>query len=186
MVGCFYKNRPPQAIHPYYRGAVDILTSDAIHAVDAIRYYCDLAEVAAVRSEVRTLDSWYATSFNAIVQFVTGAVGILLANWRTGKRTLKFEFHSLGASAFVDADGDGLVWTDNRTAPDFRASCTEFAGSADAYIAQGFLAENRAFIDGVKDNRSPHNSLSDAVKTMELVDRIYASAINADQPRMPG
>ncbi len=132
VVACFYKNLAPQERHPYYHGAIDILRSDAIHALDALRYYCGLADVQAVASEVRTLDSWYATSFNTLVHFANDAVGVLLANWRTGKRTLKFEFHAAGASAFVDADGKGVVWTDNKSEPDLSASYTDYAGSTGA------------------------------------------------------
>ena len=38
VVASFYKNSPPAEIHPYFRGAIDILRCDAIHAVDALRY----------------------------------------------------------------------------------------------------------------------------------------------------
>lgn len=175
VVACFYKNIPPQELHPYYRGAIDILRSDVIHAVDALRYYAGLAEVQAVSAEVRSLDSWYAVRFNALIEFANGAVGVLLANWRTGKRTLRFEFHAAGASAFVDADGRGEVWTDNRPAPDWSMDYIECAGTDAFHIAQGFLAETQAFIRAVKERRPVHNSLQDAVQTMRLVDRIDAA-----------
>ena len=183
VVASFYKNVQPQDIHPYYRGAIDVLRSDAIHALDALRYYCGLADVAAVSSVVRNLDSWYAVTFNALIYFENDAVGVLLANWRTGKRALKFEFHSCGASAFIDADGDGTVWSDNKPTPDFDDAYADVAGSAEFFIAQGFLAENRAFIDAVRAGKSPHNSIEDAVKTMQLADRIFESAINQDRGR---
>ncbi|NLF02215.1 MAG: Gfo/Idh/MocA family oxidoreductase [Anaerolineales bacterium] len=177
-VACFYKSMPPQETHPYYRGAIDIARSDAIHVVDALRYYCGLSEVQAVSSEVRRLDCWYDVSFNSLVAFKNGSIGILLANWRTGKRTLKFEFHSLGASAFVDADGVGEVFADNAAEPVIRATASEYVASEEMHVVQGFLAENRAFIDAVKTGQPVHNNLEDAVKTMQLVDRIYNSAIN--------
>ena len=181
VVASFYKNVSPQSIHPYYRGAIDILRCDAIHAVDSLRYYCGLSKVQSVASEVRNLDCWYRVSFNALVYFENGVVGILLANWRTGKRFLKFEFHSYGASAFVDADGEAKVWADNGDEPIFNTTCSEFAKSGDTYITQGFRAENRAFIDAVKSGTQPHNNLQDAVKTMQLVDMIYKNAINREK-----
>ena len=46
-VSTFYKNAVGGA--PYYRGAIDILTSDAIHAVDTLRYLCG-GEVESVAS----------------------------------------------------------------------------------------------------------------------------------------
>jgi predicted dehydrogenase len=179
VVACFYKNMAPQEIHPYYRGAIDILRSDAIHVLDALRYYSGLAGVRAITAETRKVDAWYSVSFNALVLFENDVVGVLLANWRTGKRTLRFEFHCGGASAFVDADGIGTVWSDNKARPDVDAHFEAHAGSAEFYISQGFLAENRAFIDAVRSGINPHNCFQDAVESMRLADRLYECAINS-------
>jgi predicted dehydrogenase len=178
VVSCFYKNLAPQEVHPYYRGVIDILHCDAIHAVDSLRYYAGLAEVKEVASEVRTLDGWYDVSFNSLVYFENGVVGILLANWRTGRRTFRFEFHCGGATAFAEVDGEGKVWEDNNREPGFSAHYAEYAGSDLGYINQGFQAENRAFIDAVRSGEQVHNNLSDAVKTMQLADAILGNAIN--------
>jgi len=179
VVSHFLKSSNVGEGYPYYRGAIDILRCDAIHAVDALRYYCGLSEVKAVASDVRTLDSWYPVSFNALVYFENDAVGILHVNWRTGRRSLKFEFHAAGASAYVDADGVGEVWLASDAAePVVNTTCTEFAGSEEAYLTQGFLQENRAFIDAIKAGTQVHNNLQDSVKSMRLADQIYACAIN--------
>jgi len=178
VVSCFYKNQAPQEIYPYYRGAIDILHCDAIHAVDSLRYYSGLAEVKEVASEVRTLDAWYDVSFNSLVHFENDAVGVLLANWRTGRRIFRLEFHSAGATAFAEVDGDGNVWEDNERQPSFSAQFADFAGSALDYVNQGFQAESRAFIDAVKTHQQVHNNLQDAVKTMQLADMILENAIN--------
>ena len=178
VVSCFYKNQAPSEVHPYYRGAIDILRCDAIHAVDALRYFAQLADVRHVASEVRTLDAWYPVSFNSLVHFENDVVGILQANWRTGRRVFKFEFHGLGASAYANIDGEGTVWSDNQADPDLRTTNTEVAGSDAAHMHQGFCAQARAFIDAVKSGATLHNSMQDAVKTMELADLIYANAMN--------
>jgi len=180
VVSCFYKNSPPSETHPYYRGAIDILHCDAIHAVDALRYYCGLSNVTNVTSEIRTLDCWYAVSFNAIVTFENGVVGVLLSNWRTGRRVFKFEFHAYGASGYADADGAAHVWKNNEDAPSLQTTATDFAGTDKAYVIQGFVAENRAFIDAVKSGTPPHNNLTDTVKTMELADLIYENAVGME------
>jgi len=175
---CFYKCSAPSDAYPYYRGAIDLLHCDAIHAVDALRYYAGLAEVRSVASEVRRLDCWYPVSFNALVCFANDVVGLLKINWRVGRRWFKLEFHACGASAMVDTDGEGAAWADGRNEPSFASTYTQFAGTDQEHVVQGFWAESRAFIDGVKAGAPPHNSLQDSVKSMELVDRIYASAIN--------
>ena len=178
VVSCFYKCNAPGEVHPYFRGVIDILRCDAIHAVDSMRYYAGLADVKSVASEVRQLDGWYPVSFNALVYFTNGVVGMLLVNWRTGGRRLKLEFHGLGASAYTDIDGEGTVWVNNAPEPKLCTTHIEAAGSEENHIHQGFYAESRAFIDGVKTGTSPHNSIEDAVKSMELADLIYQNAIN--------
>ena len=178
VVSAFYKNVPPQSSHPYYGGAIDMLHCDVIHAVDSLRFYAGLSDVKSVASEVRTIDAWYDNSFNAIVHFENDAVGVLLSNWRTGRRFFKFEFHACGASAFADADGEGKVWVDNEDDPAYSSTHTEAAGTEDNHIVQGFFAESRAFIDAVVSGEQLHNNLRDSVKSMDLVDRIYANAIN--------
>ncbi|HOE95982.1 MAG TPA: Gfo/Idh/MocA family oxidoreductase [Candidatus Sumerlaeota bacterium] len=175
---CFYKDLPPQDKHPYYGGAIDILHCDAIHAVDSLRYYAGLSEVKAVASEVRTIDSWYAVSFNSLVYFENDCVGILQANWRTGRRFFKFELHAPDASAYLDIDAEGVVWTDNGAEPTLKLTNTEAAQSQEFHVFQGFFAQSRAFIDAVASGKPLHNDLRDSVKSMELVDLIYQNAIN--------
>jgi len=164
--------------YPYYRGAIDIMHCDAIHAVDSLRYYCGLSDVKAVASDVRNLDSWYPLTFNALVHFENGCVGILHVNWRTGKRAFNFEFHAAGASAYIDADGLGEVTISAEKEPVVSTTFSEFAGSEEAFMNQGFLEENRAFIDAIKSGKQLHNNLQDAVKSMDLVDKIYANSIS--------
>lgn len=168
----FFKLSQPQEIHPYYRGSVDILHCDAIHALDAVRFYAGLSAVETVKADVRTLDCWYHVSYNALIRFENGVTGVFQTNWRTGRRFFRFEFHGYGASAYADIDEEGTVYKDEslsmRTKPD-----TE-AGSDEAFINQGFQAESRAFIDAVKAGSQVHNSLGDAVLTMRLADQILA------------
>ncbi len=178
IISCFYKCLPPQETHPYYRGAIDILRCDAIHAIDALRFFAGLPKVKSLASEVRTLDCWYNTSFNAIVYFENDVVGILQTNWRTGKRIFKFEFHSFDASAYIDIDKSATVYYDGNESPVFDSTVEELANSDKPHIVQGFYAENRAFIDALKSGKKPHNSIEDAVYTMELADLIYQNKIN--------
>ena len=50
---------------------------------------------------------------------------------------------------------------------------SEIAGSKDFHKTAGFYAENRHFIDCIKEKKNPMTNFFDALKTMELVDRIY-------------
>jgi len=130
------------------------------------------------------------------LKFESGAVGILLTNWVVGKRIFKVEMHAKGISAFAEPDDKAVIYKDNKEEGEI-LSTKEVAQSDKEYKYAGFFAENRHFIDCIKkeykyagffaENRHfidcikkgnlPLTNFSDAVKTMELVDRIYHSRI---------
>jgi predicted dehydrogenase len=161
----FYKNS--SAI--YYKGAIDILTCDAIHAVDMLRWMG--GEVKEVRSLVSQFNSEVPNSFNALVRFEGGGVGFLCTNWAVGKRVHTFEMHSYGISAFIDPDDRALIFADNNEEPTV-ITAVEAAGSSERHKSYGFYQENRHFIDCIKEDREPETCFADAARSMELVDRI--------------
>ena len=173
VVSTFYKCYPDSA-GPYYRGAVDILWCDAVHAVDTLRWLAG-AEVTRVASVVRRVHHEFDDSFTALVEFDSGCVGVLLANWRAGARIHQFELHTDGASAFIDGDYESVIHADDEAFVE-RLDSREFAGSDESYRYYGFFDENRHFIDCVKNGTEPDASFADAVKTTELVDLIYQNA----------
>jgi len=159
---------------PYYAGAIDILTCDAIHAVDTLRWMG--GEVAAAASDIRKLHADYDNSFNALLRFESGATGFLLTNWVAGKRVHTFEMHARGISAFVDANEKAIIYSDNKEEGQ-TLKTQEVAGSAENRKFYGFYGENRHFIDCIEQKRMPDTNFADAFKTMELVERIYRSQI---------
>jgi len=169
----FYKNAVGAWL-PYYEGAVGVLTSDAIHAVDTLRWIG--GEPERVASDVNRFYAEYDNSFNALIRFKDGASGFLVTNWAVGKRVHTFEMHAKGISAFINPDDKALIYADNKEEP-VTITTTEAAGSEDRVKYYGFYAENRHFIDCIKEDREPETSFKDAAKTMELVNRIYNSQI---------
>lgn len=171
-VATFYKDY--RSGGPYYDGATDVLTSDAIHAVDALRFMVG-AEAAKVASSVRKLTRHFDTSFNALIEFETGAVGVLLTSWMVGGRVHTFEMHGFGISAFCDPDNQAVIHKDNQLRVEVLTPW-EVAGGQENYKYYGFWHENRHFIDSIKANQEPETCFPDAVRTMELVERIYGEA----------
>jgi virulence factor len=171
VVACFYKDARNE-YNGYYGGAIDVLTSDAIHALDAMRYYGG-GKVVKVASSVRRVTGVkYDNSFNTLVTFDNGCDGIFLANWRTGRRFFKLELHSPGASFYADVDAEGRFCADNGKV-DERITSQGIAESNEEFICAGFKAENRHFVDCIKSGRQPSSNFEDSIITMELVDRIY-------------
>jgi virulence factor len=160
------------SVTAYYNGAIDILSCDAVHAVDTLRHLCG-GEVVRVVSDVRALmgaDS--PNAFYAMVKFSSGATGILQTNWACGRRFFKVEMHGSGISAYADPDEAGVLYADGKLDGQ-SLDPAECAGNKADWHRWGFYAENRHFIDCVKSGKQPCSNLEDTVATMELVDRIY-------------
>lgn len=172
-VATFYKNTVG-ATEYYYGGAVDILTCDAIHAVDTLRWMG--GEVRSLSSSVRKLYSNYYNQFIALMEFEEGGTGVLLANWVGGKRVHTFEMHAKGISAFIDPDTQAVIYADN-SPEGVVLNTQEAAGSDEFHIYYGYYQENRHFIDCIKEDKLPETHFGDAVKTMGLVDRIYRAGV---------
>jgi len=159
---------------PYYKGAVDILTCDAIHAVDAMRWMG--GEPKAVASDVNSFCMDLPNSFNALIKFQGGASGFLVTNWAVGARRHTFEMHAKGISAYIDPDDKALIFKDNKAEPQV-LTANDAAGATQKFKSYGFFGENRHFIDCLKEGRMPETNFADATRTMELVNRIYGSQI---------
>ncbi|MCZ6678422.1 MAG: Gfo/Idh/MocA family oxidoreductase [Candidatus Poribacteria bacterium] len=169
----FHKNSPAAL---YYDGIIDVLTCDAIHAVDALRWLGG-GNVKAVASDINSFDSDRENSFNAIVKFDSGASGYLCTNWAVGGRIHIFEMHALGISAYInpEVDGRAVIHTSEGVQ---ELTTVEAAGTDANYKAYGFYGESRHFVDCIQGARQPDTCFADAVKTMALVEQIYRSRMN--------
>ena len=168
----FHKNSPNAL---YYDGVIDVLTCDAIHAVDTLRWLSD-GDVQAVASDINSFNSDRENSFNALVKFTSGASGYLCTNWAVGRRIHTFEMHAQGISAYINPDGGEGAKI--HTPEGIREITTEEAADSDStYKAYGFYGENRHFVDCIQQDRQPMTYFADAVKTMQLVQDIYQNRI---------
>jgi predicted dehydrogenase len=84
--------------------------------------------------------------------------------------------HARGLSAFVDCNSTASVFADGKD-EGLVLDAKAVAGSEENRVSYGFEGENRHFIDCVKSGREPDPSMADAVKTMELVERIYETSL---------
>ena len=169
----FHKNTPGAL---YYDGVIDVLTCDAIHAVDALRWIGG-GEVKAVASDINSFYSERENSFNAIVKFTSGASGYLCTNWAVGARIHIFEMHAREISAYINPDAGGRAVLHT---PEGITEITpeEAAGSDATHRVYGFYGESRHFVDAILQDRQPDTCFADAVKTMELVSAIYRNRID--------
>ena len=161
---------------PIYKGAMEKLTCDGIHAVDTLRYLCG-GEVEAVASDVRRLDATFRNMHTALVKFSSGATGVLQNCYMMGRRMFTVEVHSTGISMFGDPEEGGQVFADGKVEPVRTLDPWALGESEKPHVAFGAYGINRHFIDCVKTGQQPETNFEDAAKSMALVDAIYDSQI---------
>jgi virulence factor len=170
----FYKNGVGAG--PYYKGAMDMLTCDGIHAVDTLRYLCG-GEVESVAADNRRLDAGHWNMHLAMVRFSSGATGLLLNNFMAGRRIFSVEIHSPGISFFGDPEEGGQLYADNQLQPVEEMDPFALAGSKEPHRAFGAWDTHAHFLDCLRQDRAPETDFDDAVKTMALIDEVYGNQI---------
>jgi len=175
VASAFHKNG--LGMGPYYRGAIDILSCDAVHAVDLLCHICGRPR-RVVGSRTKAVAKSYPDTFLALVEFESGAEGVLLCSWTAGRRIHWLEVHCTGSTAWVNLDSfpwaEAVVSAKDEVVERFTAS--EAAGSEEFAVFYGYFGENRHFIDCVKEGRKPVSSMEEAARVMDLVEAIYRAA----------
>ena len=147
------------------------LLSNGIHAVDSLRWLADseVKEIVSATSKAFTdhNNAWYA-----LMRFDNGVIGTLLTNYSVGTRTNMFELHGNGISAFVDLDKSANIYSCDKEKTLTILDAKEFAGSDEFIEYYGFHVQAQHFVDSILSGKKPMPDFADALKTMELVERI--------------
>ena len=166
----FYKDQRAPFLQAY-----DHLLDDGVHAIDTLRWLCG-GDVVAIQSTTRRVQVPDINFIAAVLHFDTGATGVLITSWSSGRRIFSVALHAPGICAEADLEGTGYLYADGATAGtayDARA----VAGSDAFFVYGGFQAKNREFIDCIKAGTQPGSNCADAVKTMEVAEKILAAAL---------
>jgi predicted dehydrogenase len=147
-----------------------LLFANSIHCIDLLRYFGgDVEHIAATASQ---WDEEQKNSFGALIKFQNGATGHYIAHWMSpaswavtlygmGRRVV---LNPLERAALMNADrSERLLPVDE----------------VDVKFKPGLYAQNRFFLDAVKERKSiayPASDLADAVKTMQLIEAISGGA----------
>jgi len=86
--------------------------------------------------------------------------------------------HALGVCAEAEHEGKGYLYADGDS-KGTEYDTRKVAGSDELFVYGGFQAKHREFIDAVKTGRQPSSHFGDAVKTMEVAEKILAQALLA-------
>lgn len=166
---------------------LDIFTSDGMHSVDHLRWLGG-GDVVRLTSSVRTLyvPGPVANHVMAQVEFSTGIVGHLhysivsggavIVPGATAAGFFRSEIFGKNITVTVDADRQSTVVADSGDMEvyDSRVFSQDVGSNPEHYL--GFWHQHRYFIDCLRDGEQPNSNFADAVKTWELIQRIYDAA----------
>jgi predicted dehydrogenase len=147
----------------------------SVHAIDTLRWMCggDVLEVQSVTRRVLVPD---INLVMALLRFDNGATGVLMNTWTSGRRIFRVEMHAPGIYGEAEVEGKGLLHADGDVKGQV-FDTREAADSGELYVYGGFQAKNREFINCVKTGTQPGSNFADALKTMEVAERILAQAL---------
>jgi len=161
-------------IEPFL-GARDHMMDDGVHAIDTLRWMCG-GEVVEVQSLTRRVLVPDVNFITALLHFDNGATGVMMNSWTSGRRIFKVEMHAPGICVEAEHEGKGILYADGDS-QGIEYDTREVAGSDEFFVFGGFQAKNREFMDAVKSGQQPGSHFADAVKTMEVAEKILAQAL---------
>lgn len=165
----FYKND----IRPFIN-ARDHMLDDGVHAIDTLRWICG-GEVTRIHGVTRRVLVPDINFISAVMEFSGGATGFLINSWTSGRRIFSVEMHAPGICAEAEHEAKGYLYADGDTRG-VEYDAREVAGSGDLHVYGGFQAKHREFVDCLKVGRQPGSAFADALKTMEVAEKILAQA----------
>lgn len=165
----FYKND----IRPFLN-ARDHMLDDGVHAIDTLRWICggEVVNIHSVTKQVLVPDINF---ISAILEFDNGATGFLINSWTSGRRIFSVEMHAPGICVEAEHEGKGYLYADG-DAKGVVYDTREVASSDEFYVYGGFRAKHREFLDCLKAGTQPSSNFADALKTMEVAEKILAMA----------
>ncbi|MBO0883248.1 MAG: Gfo/Idh/MocA family oxidoreductase [Mycobacterium sp.] len=152
--------------------ARDHMMDDGVHAIDTLRAVCG-GELVNIESMTRRLRVPDINFIAAMLEFDSGATGILVNSWTSGRRIFDVEVHAHGLCAELDLEAAGHIYEDGDTAG-IALTAQDAAGSDDFFAYGGFLSKTAEFIDCVRTRSQPSSHFGDAVQTMEAAETILA------------
>jgi virulence factor len=160
-----------------FLGARDRMMDDTVHSIDTLRWMCG-GEVIKIESETKSVGVPDINFISATLHFDNGSSGYLINSWSSGRRIFAVEMHAPNVCVEAEHETKGYLYADGDTVG-IEYDARKIAGGDDLYIFGGFQRKHREFIDCLKEGRQPSSNFADALKTMEVAEKILAQSILA-------
>lgn len=166
----FYKSE----MRPYLQ-ARDRMMDDTVHSIDTVRWMCG-GEVVGMESETKCVGVPDINYISATLHFDNGSTGYLINSWSSGRRIFAVEMHAPNICAEADPENKGYLYADGDTTG-VEYDAKQVSGSDELYVYGGFQNKHREFVDALKKGIQPSSHFGDAIKTMEVAEKILAQSI---------
>lgn len=163
----FYKND----ISPF-KMVRDHMLDDGVHAIDTLRWICG-GEAKKIYSEMKSINVPDRNFITGVIEFDSGATGIMINSWASGRRIFRVEMHSPGICAEGNPEDKGYIYRNNDTSG-IELDTFQIAGTTNPLVAKGFERKCREFIDCIKQGQLPSSHFGDALKTMEIAEKMLS------------
>ncbi len=158
-----------------FMGARDHMMDDCVHSIDTLRWICG-GEVVKIESMTKRVKVPDINFISATLHFDNGSLGYLINSWTSGRRIFAVEMHAPGICVEAEHEGKGYLYADGDT-KGIEFDTRVVSGSQEFYIFTGVRAAARQFVDCCKNGTLPASHFGDALKTMEVAEKILAQAI---------
>jgi virulence factor len=111
-----------------------------------------------------------------VLHFDNGATGVMMNTWVSGRRIFRVEMHAPGICAEANPETQGILYADGDTTGVIYDT-QQVAGSDQLFVYGGFQSKNREFIDALTSGGQPSSHFGDALRTMEVAEKILAQAL---------
>jgi virulence factor len=176
-----------KSTHGPFMHSLDHMLNDGVHAIDTVRWMCG-GEVVKIESVTKRIHTPDINFISAALHFDNGAIGHVLCNWRSGRRIFEVEMHAPNICAEADHENKGYLfegkppvekvnWWEQTNVKGVEYDAREVAGGSEFYQYGGFLAKHREFIDALKTGKQASSHFGDALKTMEVAQKILAQSL---------
>ena len=155
--------------------ARDHMMDDCVHAIDTLRWIhgCEVVDIDSTCRRIQTADINF---ISAVLHFENGSVGHLLNSWSSGRRIFRVEMHAPGIFVDAEHEGKGYLYAEGDV-QGVEYDTKEIAKSQEFFAYTGVRAAAADFVNACLHGGQPACCFDNAVKTMEVAEKILAQAL---------